>query len=254
METSSSQSNPKGEGIFTTTRWSMVVAAKQSQSEEARSALEVLCRTYWLPLYAYVRRQGHLRQEAEDLTQGFFARMLEKDYLVSVERSKGRFRSFLLASLRHYILDDYKYARRQKRGGGAETISLDIEYAEERLSSDQDQTGSPEIIFDRQWALAVTRSALEALADDYARLDKATLFETLKPFLMGSTQSESYSQTAESLGITQNALRVAISRLRQRYRELLRQEVAQTVAHPQDIDGEMRHLFQVISAQAKNLD
>lgn len=251
QQTSDSDPSPSPRDVFTTTRWSIIQAAKQSQSDEAREAMEMLCRTYWLPLYAFARRQGNSPQDAEDLTQGFFSKVIEKEYLVSVDRSKGRFRSFLLASLRHYMLDEHKRATRVKRGGGREILSLDTEYAEERLAFDESEQESPEAVFDRQWALTVTQTALETLENDYQRSGKAAVFDALRPLLRGDADALSYEGAARSLGLTENAFRVSLSRLRQRYRTGLREVIAQTVAHPKDIDDEMRHLFRVLTAESE---
>jgi RNA polymerase sigma-70 factor (ECF subfamily) len=205
--------------------------------------LDKLCRAYWYPLYAYVRRLSYSPHDAQDLTQGFFARLLEKNFLESVDRRKGRFRSFLLASLNHFLANERDRDNSLKRGGGQLPISLDDQDAENRYLHTPQFDLSPERIFDRQWALAVLEQALTRLREEYASSGKARHFELLKAFLTGDTSDGAYSTVAEQLQVSPSSVAVAVHRVRHRYRELVRAEIADTVASPGDIDDEMRSLF-----------
>jgi len=232
-------------GLFATTHWSVVLAAKQGDAPDARTALEKLCRTYWYPLYAYVRREGYNAPDAQDLTQEFFARLLEKDYLAQVEREKGKFRSFLLAALRHFLSDQRDRARAAKRGGGAEVLSLDAQEAEERYRLEPVDRMDAEKIFERRWAMTLLEQALTRLRDESIIAGKAELFERLRDFVAGESDV-SCSEAAVQLGQTESAVKSAVYRLRQRYRELVREEIAHTVADPAEIDEEIRYLIAVI--------
>ena len=233
-------------GLFTTTHWSVVLAAKQGDAPDARTALEKLCRTYWYPLYAYVRREGYNAPDAQDLTQEFFARLLEKDYLAQVEREKGKFRSFLLAALRHFLSDQRDRARAAKRGGGADVLSLDAQEAEERYRLEPVDRMDAEKIFERRWAMTLLEQALTRLRDESIIAGKAELFERLRDFVAGESDI-SCSEAAVQLGLTESAVKSILHRLRQRYRALVREEIAHTVADPAEIDEEIRHLIAVIS-------
>jgi RNA polymerase sigma-70 factor (ECF subfamily) len=228
---------------FTTTHWSVVLAARGSKSAEAEVALEQLCRVYWYPLYAYVRRQGNSPHDAQDLTQEFFARLLEKNYLNSVEREKGKFRSFLLASLNHFLSNQRDRAAAAKRGGGQTPISLDERTAEERYSLEPATTVSPEDAFEKRWAITLLEQALERVRAEFVANGKGELFEHLKTFLAEGTGSGESKSVAAQLGMTPNGVAVAVHRLRKTYREAVRAEIAQTVASPDQIEDEMRHLF-----------
>jgi RNA polymerase sigma factor (sigma-70 family) len=217
---------------FAATRWTVVLTAGQGQSR----ALEELCRTYWYPLYAYVRRRGYEAHEAEDLTQEFFARLLTKNYLADVEREKGKFRSFLLASLKHFLANEWDKARAQKRGGGQTFVSLD---AETRYRQEPADELSADKLLDRQWALALLDLVLTRLE---AETD-ATQFAALKSFLTADKDTIPYAEVAGKLRTTEGAVKVAVHRLRKRYRALLREEIAHTVAGPAEVDEEIRHLF-----------
>ncbi len=221
---------------FAATRWTMVLAAGRGDSPQAARALDELCRLYWYPLYAYIRRCGHEAHEAEDLTQEFFARLLAKNYLADVEREKGKFRSFLLASLKHFLANEWDKARAQKRGGHHTFVSLD---AETRYRSEPADEPSADKLLDRQWALALLDQVLARLA---AEAD-AKQFAVLKPFLTAGKDVTHYADVAVKLGMTEGAVKVAVHRLRQRYRKLLREEIAHTVASPAGVDDEIRHLF-----------
>jgi RNA polymerase sigma-70 factor (ECF subfamily) len=220
---------------FAATRWTVVLAAGQQTSQESRRALEELCRIYWYPLYAYVRRSGYDALTAEDLTQEFFARLLAKKSLADVEREKGKFRSFLLASLKHFLANEWDRARAQKRGGGQTFISLD---AETRYRQEPMDELSADKLLDRQWALALLEQVLARLeAEEFAG------FEHLKVYLTAGKEAIPYAEAAARLGTTEGAVKVAVHRLRKRYRALLREEIAHTVASPAEVDEEIRHLF-----------
>jgi RNA polymerase sigma factor (sigma-70 family) len=223
-------------GRFAATRWTVVLTAGQGQSR----ALEELCRQYWYPLYAYVRQRGYESHEAEDLTQEFFARLLAKNYLADVEREKGKFRSFLLASLKHFLANEWDKARTQKRGGRHTFISLD---AETRYRSEPSAELSADKLLDRQWAIALLDQVLARLGAEYADAGKTEAFEQLKATLTGASTSIPYAAVAVKLGTSEGAVKVAAHRLRQRYRKLLREEIAHTVANSAEIDEEIRHLF-----------
>ena len=232
---------------FAATRWTIVVAAGQGQSPQATRALEDLCRAYWSPLYAYVRRCGYEAHEAEDLTQEFFARLLAKNYLADVTREKGKFRSFLLASLKHFLANEWDRARAKKRGGEHTHISLDAQAAETRYRSEPMDESSADKVLDRQWTLTLLELVLARLNAEYADAGKAELFECLKVYLTAVKGTVPYAAVATKLGTTEGAVKVAVHRLRQRYRQLLREEIAHTVASPAEIDGEIRHLFAAFS-------
>jgi RNA polymerase sigma-70 factor (ECF subfamily) len=233
-------------GGFTTTQWSRVLSARDGSDSDARSALESLCHTYWYPLYAFVRRQGHDPEEARDLTQAYFAELLEKNFLKAVEPSAGRFRSFLLASLKNFLSHERDRGRALKRGGGAQIISLDTANAEARLGAEAADLLTPEEIFERQWALTVLERALERLRRDSAELGSETQFETLKGYLTGEASRAPYSEVAAELGMSEGAVRTAVHRLRKRFGKMLRAEIADTVADPAHAADEIRHLLSVI--------
>ena len=237
-----------GEGVFATTHWSVVLAAGQTATPEAQEALERLCRTYWYPLYACVRREGHSAEDAKDLTQEFIARFIEKKYLKLADRDRGRFRSFLLTSLKHFIINEWRKHQTAKRGGGAVPISIDEEDAEGRYTT---ELVSPEMppdkLFERRWALALLDQVLVRLRQEYSEAGKTALFNELKAFVWGEKSALPQAEIAARLGLTENAVSVAVFRLRRRYGELLRAEIANTVALASDIDDELRHLLGAIS-------
>ncbi|MBL9172679.1 MAG: sigma-70 family RNA polymerase sigma factor, partial [Verrucomicrobiales bacterium] len=207
-----------------------------------------LCRTYWSPLYAFLRRQGTPPAEAEDLVQGFFEQFLSKDYLRDVAREKGRFRSFLLASLRHFVANHHRDRKTQRRGGALPHLALDEPGVRERCESAAASPASPEATFDRLWAATVMERAARGLRAEYMDTGRGTLFEVLRTWLAREPQTGEYARVAPDLGLSEGALAVAVLRLRRRFRERIRQEVAQTVATPGDITGEMRHLLQVLTS------
>ena len=234
-------------GWFATTHWSVVLAAGQVTSPEAEAALENLCRAYWYPLYAYVRRQGHSPHDAQDLTQGFFARLLEKNWVGVADREKGKFRSFLLSVLNHYLGDERDRANAAKRGGGMVLLYLDEQTAENLLYQEPASHLSPEREFEKRWAAALLQAAMTRLRGEFETAGKGQTFDQLKPFLEGDASSGDYAAIAAGLGMSANAIAVSVHRLRQRYRELVRLEVANTVASPNEVEDEMRYLFSVLA-------
>ncbi len=232
---------------FATTRWSVVIAAGSPSSPKSAAALSHLCQAYWYPLYAFVRRQGHSAHDAQDLTQEFFARLLEKNYLAAVSREKGRFRSFLLASLKHFLANEWDKARALKRGGGQEIIHLDAHDAETRYHLEPKEVQSADKIYERRWAMTLLDRVLERLREEQVAAGKAEQFELMKTCLMGERAAQPYAELAGQLKMTEGNVKVIVHRLRQRYRELLRSEIAETVASPADVDEELRQLFAALS-------
>jgi DNA-directed RNA polymerase specialized sigma24 family protein len=228
---------------FATTHWTAVLAAGRRSTPQSDVALEELCRTYWYPLYAYVRRQGHSKEDAEDLTQAFFARFLERNYLEKLDSEKGKFRAFLLASLKHFLANEWDRANRQKRGGGVKPLSLDWQGADTRYQVDPADRLSPDKLYDRAWAVTLLERVLARLRDENKAEGKAEVFEKLKPFLMVGKSAISYVEAAVAVGCGEGAARVAVHRLRRRYRELLRDEIGQTLGDPAQVAEEMRALF-----------
>lgn len=219
----------------------MVVAAGRNSSTDSRQALESLCRAYWQPLFAYARRRVPSLHEAQDLTQEFFALLLERQALRAADRERGRFRSFLLTSFKNFLADEWDKAKAQKRGGGRQAIPLDFAAAESRSSQEPQDEMSPEKLYERQWAMTLLDRVLTRLRDEFVAKGKAAQFETLKQFL-GVSEPGSYEIAAGNLKISAAAAKVAVYRLRRRYRELLRAEIAETVAEPADVDAEIRSL------------
>ena len=230
---------------FNTTHWSVVLAVR-GESTEAREALEKLCKVYWYPLYAFIRRQGHRPEDAEDVIQGFFARLLQRKDLETVQRERGRFRSYLLVSLKHFLINEQCRARTEKRGGGRPLIRLDELQAEKKFAQEPVDKSTPEKIFERRWAMALLDKVLERLRKEYEVTDRVRLFETLRCFLSDEPAEQSQAEIGARLGLSTGAVKQAVRRLRQRYRELLREEVANTVATAADIDDEVRHLVAVL--------
>jgi len=232
---------------FATTRWTMVLAAGRRSSPDAARALEDLCRAYWYPLYAYVRRRGHAKADAEDLTQAFFARLLEKDFLRAAAREKGRFRTFMLVAFQRFCANEWDRARAQKRGGGQVILSLNLDTAERRYHAEPTDELSADRIFERRWALTLIEQTIARLRREYETAGKGGDFDQLKTFLTADSGEIPYAQLVEKLGQNEGALRVAVHRLRKRFRELFRQEIAQTVSSPDEIEGELRHLLSALS-------
>jgi RNA polymerase sigma-70 factor (ECF subfamily) len=230
-------------GVFATTHWSVVVSARDHSSPKSGEALESLCKAYWLPLYAYCRRSGHSPANAEDLTQGFFARLLEKDYLKSASQEKGRFRSFLLVALKRFIANEWDHQHALKRGGFTRFVSIDQELAESRFASEPAHNLQPDLLFDRQWAMTLLDHTLARLRQEYLETGRAQLFEYLHGCLAKDETALPYAEIATRLNLTEAAVKMAVHRLRIRYREILQNEIAQTVASPSDVELEMKHLF-----------
>jgi RNA polymerase sigma factor (sigma-70 family) len=232
---------------FSTTHWSVILAAGASPSPGSQEALEKLCNTYWYPLYSYLRRRGYDAHQAQDCTQGFFAAVLQKRALARVGPEHGKFRSFLLASLNHFVADERDKAAAQKRGGGRETISLDVEDAETRYRLEPMHELTPEKLFEKSWSLTVLHNAMARLKAEFAEPGRQELFESLKPHLPAGRGPASYQDVAARLGMTEGAVKMAVHRLRARYRQLVRDEIAQTVSTPAQVDEEIRDLFAALA-------
>jgi RNA polymerase sigma factor (sigma-70 family) len=232
---------------FTTTHWSVVLAAGDSSAPGVQEALEKLCHAYWYPLYAFIRRQGYIPHDAQDSIQDFFAWLIEHKHLRVADVERGKFRSFLLATLKHFLSDERKKARAQKRGGGQELLSLDAQTAEDRYDLEPATELTPETIFERRWALTVLEHTVARLRQEYVAADRAELFEELKHFQPGEEVVRSYAEVALRLGLTESAVKSAIYRLRQRHGDLLREEIAHTVATPAEVDEEIRYLIAVMA-------
>ncbi len=237
------QATTAPDGYFATTRWTVVLTAGRGRTPQADLALEELCRTYWYPLYAYIRRQGHTREDAEDLTQAFFVRFLARNYLEGLRSEKGKFRAFLLAALKHFLANEWDHANRQKRGGGVTPLSLDWQSADTRYQIDPADNLSPDKLYDRAWAVTLLERVIRRLRDESAADGRSPLFEQLKPFLMVGKRAIPYAQAAAALDLAEGAVRVAVHRLRRRYRELLLKEIGQTLSDPAQVEEELRALF-----------
>jgi RNA polymerase sigma factor (sigma-70 family) len=235
---------------FLTTRWSVVLdAQRQSDSTRVTDALSHLCRIYWYPLYAFVRRNGHSPHDAQDLTQEFFRRLLGKDYLAAADPARGRFRSFLLSALKHFLANEWDRSHAQKRGGGNALISLDDVEAEARYALEPVDNCSPDKLFERRWATILLDQVLARLRRDYAAAGKAELYDVLKECLTFESATALYTELAARLNMSEGAVKVAVHRLRARYRELLREEIAQTVSSPAEVEEEIRQLFTALAAR-----
>ena len=235
-------------GRFASTHWSVVLAAGSRDNRRSREALAKLCATYWYPLYAFVRRQDFGPEDAEDLTQSFFAHLLEHEALATVDRAKGKFRSFLLASLRHFLADERDRAWAQKRGGGCALVPLDATYAERRYALEPADATSPDKLFERNWVLALMEQVLDRLRAEQVVAEKRAQFDLLRDCLMGDPDGPRYADLAAQLSMSDDAVKMAVSRLRRRYRQLLRQEIAHTVSTPAEIEEEIRHLFAALGS------
>lgn len=233
--------------LFVTTHWSVVLAAGQTDAATARSALEELCRTYWFPLYAYVRRRGHQPEEAQDLTQEFFLRVIEKQSLRLADSARGKFRSFLLTSLKNFLINEWEKTRAAKRGGGQASVPLEWDEAESRYLAEPSQDLTPDRLFDKRWAVAIVERAQHRLRAEYCAANKLPLFEQLQGHVWGDAAA-GYAESAARLNTTEGALRIAVHRIKERFRSLLREEVAQTAASTDEIDAELRYLVSVLRA------
>jgi len=248
-ETSSAFGVAAGVGCLPTTHWSLVLAVGSGSSPQGQAALEKLCRAYWYPLYVFVRRRGYSAEDAQDLTQSFFERLLERDLLAGLRPEGARFRSFLLHALKNLLASEWTRAHATKRGGKQAALSLDKLDAEGRYAHEPSDTETPEAAFERRWASALLQQALDRLRQEHIAVGKETLFDALASLLTGAAASEPYAQLASRLGMTEASLKMTIHRLRKRYGELLRLEVAQTVVTPAEIDQELRYLLSVLSAK-----
>jgi RNA polymerase sigma-70 factor (ECF subfamily) len=238
---------------FANTRWSLVAAAGQGESPEAVDALATLCRLYWYPLYAYARRRIGNPHDAQDATQSFFAQLLDKKYLHDVDRARGKFRSFLITAFSHFLSKEHDKASTQKRGGGRNHLPLDFQKGEEQYRFEPADQETPEAIFERRWALTLLQQTLKQLREEFCSAGKEKVFDCLKETLTGDDLSRSYSQIAEELGSSEAAVKVAVHRLRRRYQELLRAEIAQTVTKTEEIDDELCNLFAAVRAKRNPL-
>jgi len=243
---SESTGRPQADSSFTTTHWSVVIGASERGSPAAEEALSRLCECYWYPLYAYVRRQGHIPEEAQDLTQEFFRRLLAGNFLRTVDPRKGKFRSYLLAAMEHFLAKQWRDARRLKRGGGQRLQSLDEQHAEVRYLAEPSREMTAERVFERRWALTVIETAFHRLREEFVTANKQRLFETLQPFLTGEHATKTYGDIAVELDMTPGAVKVAVHRLRTRYGVLIRDEIAQTVSSAAEVDEELRYLMEVL--------
>ena len=232
---------------FTTTHWSIVLSARDPASPLATEALEKLCRTYWYPIYLYLRREGEDDATAKDLTQGFFARMLERNDLAQVQREKGKFRSFLLAALKHYVADEWDKARALKRGGGHAIISFDDTTFDDRYRLEPVDAMDAEKLYERRWALTLLEHARVRVREEYLKAGKAELYDRLNALESREQNAPSYAKLAAELELTESAVKSACFRMRRRYRELVREEVANTLDNPAEVDAEITYLISVVS-------
>lgn len=243
MSSDSPTPPPASNAWFVTTHWSVVLSAQDPHSPRSLEALESLCRTYWYPLYSYARRAGQSPPDAEDLTQGFFARLLEKDYLKTAAREKGRFRTFLLVALKRYLANEWDRQHAQKRGGFAPVVPIDQDLAESCFASELAHNLSPDLLFDRQWAMTLIEQTMTQLQHEYVVSGRRQLFEYLRNCIAREESALPYAEIAGRLELTEAAVKMAIQRLRNRYREILKHKIAQTVSAPEEIEEEIRHLF-----------
>jgi RNA polymerase sigma-70 factor (ECF subfamily) len=236
------QVNPE----FHTTRWTVVLSAGRTDEPDSRDALSSLCATYWYPLYAFARRRGHDRHGAEDLTQGFFTALLEKNYVGAVDPARGRFRAFLLTAFKRYLGKERDRDHAQKRGGGKAILSMDFEDGEKRYRMEPAHETTPERIFDRRWALLLIEQTLDRLRSEMDGSGKTELFNAFRPLLKVESDPPAYKDLAERLDMTEGAVKTAVHRMRARYRDLLRAEIAGTVSNPGEVDLEIRHLLEAL--------
>ena len=232
--------------VFASTHWSVVLKAGRGDQPEAHECLEKLCSIYWSPLYAYARRRGYSEADAKDLTQAFFAWVLERNWFNRADQDRGRFRSFLLTSMSHFLANEWDKAMAQKRGGG-QIVPLPTLGSDTKLCWEPADRDTPEQSFERRWALTLLDHVMNRLRSDYEGQGKAELFTQLKPCLLGERSAQPYADLARQLSMTEGAIKVTVHRLRSRYRELLRREIANTVSRPEEIDEELRHLFSVLA-------
>jgi RNA polymerase sigma-70 factor (ECF subfamily) len=244
--TSPGKSFASASPLFLTTRWSVIVRAQEGQSADAGAALESLCRAYWYPLYAWVRRQGQSAHDAQDLTQSFFARLLRKGYLHAADQQKGRFRTFLLIAFKRFLANEWDRATAQKRGGGSTPLSIDTAFAETRFAAELFHEQPADVEYDRRWALTLLDRSLATLRAEYTAAGHVAEFEALKEFLTAERGEIPYSTIAEVLGIGEGGARSAVHRLRKRFRQLFRAAIADTVSDPAEVDQEIRHVVRAL--------
>jgi RNA polymerase sigma-70 factor (ECF subfamily) len=246
MPVTTHRDDPQSQRIFLTTRWSVVLAARDKDSPKAGDALEALCQTYWLPLYSYARWRGNQPHDAEDLTQDFFARLVEDDYLQAVKQEKGRFRIFLLMAFKRFMAKQWMRSCALKRGGKNAVVALDTQLAERLHALDPHPGASADQVYDQRWALALLEGTVARLRTEFAETGKAADFELLKPFLASPRGEINYTELATALGASESAARMTVHRFRKRYREVLREEISHTVADKSDFEDEVRHLISVL--------
>jgi RNA polymerase sigma factor (sigma-70 family) len=246
LTTAESDHKPVADAVFATTRWSVVLRASRPDSPEALAALTELCRLYWFPLYAYARRQGCELHQAEDVTQEFFSKLLEKNYLSVADRKRGRFRWFLLTAFKCFLANEWDRSQAQKRGGGRQIVSFDAMTAEERYRHEPEDTASADQHFDRRWAAELLEGALARLRAEYAEAGRAERFQYLEVYLPGGEPALTQAEVGAALGLTEGTVKQEVFRVRRRFGELLREAVAQTVAHPDEVDEEINYLIDVV--------
>ncbi len=241
--------NERQQGWFATTHWSMVVSAGRGDAVRSREAMERLCESYWVPLYSYVRRRGYAPEDAQDLTQEFFTRLLGSNKVASADQQKGRFRSFLLTSLKHFLSDEWDKSRAQKRGGGAIHCSIHFDDGERTYELEPVNNVTPEQVFERRWALTLLDNVLHHLQAEHEAAGKGEQFRLLSPCLVGERTAQPYAELAEAMGLSEGAVKSAVHRMRARYRELLRKEISNTVVTEAEVDEELKYLFTVLARQ-----
>ena len=247
MSSTSTGAPRRSEAWFVTTHWSVIRAAREKNSAQSAAALETLCRTYWYPLYSFIRRKGRTPEDAQDLTQQFFARLLEKDYLQSVAQEKGKFRTFLLVALKRFLANEWDRQHAQKRGGFAPILSIDQELAESRFRCEPADNDQPDLLFDRQWAVLLLDQTMKRLEEEYVATGRAKLFESLRGLIAKEDSRLPYGQVAAQLNVSEAAIKMAVHRLRARYREILKAQIAETVSTEEEIEEEISHLFAAFS-------
>lgn len=240
------ESSSARDGLFATTRWSLVLAAADLRDTEGRTALETLCRTYWFPVYAFIRRRGHTAIDAQDLTQEFFATLLDKRYLGTADPDRGRFRAFLLTMVKNFLSKERDKVHALKRGGGFSPLSIENEGGEQRYQRQPVSEKTAEQIFDRQWALSLLEQSIAGLRQSYLHDGKSNLFEQILPLLVSASQNPSYVEVGARMGMSEGAIKMAVQRLRQRFGELLRQEIAATLNRGDDMNDEINRLLSAV--------
>lgn len=239
---------PTLKGSFPTTHWSVVLRARDETDARAKDALETLCQTYWYPLYAFLRRSGRGHEDAQDLIQGFFEQVIERRFFVKAERQEGRFRSFLIQSLKFYAATESRRQHAAKRGGGQEHLPLETEAGEQRYGRETADGRDPEKLFERRWALSILEQSLLSLEAEYATPERKRLFQEIQTFLAGEKGIATYAETAVKLNTSEAAVKMAVVRMRQRYRQTIREVIAHTVANPAEIEAELKYIIQVLSS------